>query len=171
MKPAKNIGKLIQKLHIIPRAEIHQKTLSDIFKAQDNFIKAKSVVDQSNIWRTIMKTKITKFAVVVLIAIAVLLPLSYGATKLYTYIFEEEMNKWTDANNVTHVTTRKISIRGDNITNEKQAKKAHEEMIRLIKEGKAQEVSPGLYKGTLSDGTKFAFAFSGKISDNDKEQK
>ena len=53
MKPAENIGKLIKKLHITPRAEMHQKTLSDIFKAQDNFKKEKSVAKQPNIWRTI----------------------------------------------------------------------------------------------------------------------
>ena len=73
MKPEENIGKLIKKLHITPRAEMHRKTLRDLFEAQDNFKKAKSVVNQPNIFRTIMKTKITKFAAAVLIIIAVLI--------------------------------------------------------------------------------------------------
>jgi len=37
---------------------------------------------QERIWRIIMKTKIAKFAAAAVIAVAVLLPLSYGATKL-----------------------------------------------------------------------------------------
>ncbi len=74
MKPEENIGKLIKKLHITPRAEMHQKTLSDLFEAQDNFKKAKSVVNQPKIFRTIMGMKITKFsAAAVLIIITVLI--------------------------------------------------------------------------------------------------
>ena len=71
MKPAENIGKLIKKLHITPRAEMHQKTLSDIFKAQDNFKKEKSVAKQPNIWRTIIKSGITKYAAVAVIVLVV----------------------------------------------------------------------------------------------------
>jgi len=43
--------------------------------------KPKIILLQS-VWRTIMKSRITKFATAAVIAVAVLLPLSYGATKL-----------------------------------------------------------------------------------------
>ena len=36
MKPADNIEKLIKKIDVIPSAEMHQRTLNDIFQAQEN---------------------------------------------------------------------------------------------------------------------------------------
>jgi len=39
-----------------------------------------------------------------------------------------------------------------NFANESEVKKAYEEMIQLIEEGKAEEVSPCIYKAVLSNG-------------------
>jgi hypothetical protein len=121
----------------------------------------------SYLWRSIWR----KTAIIAAV-FAILLSLCYGAAKLYNCIFETKIQEWTDTNDITYITKRKISITGDSITNEEEAKKVYEEIIQLIKEGKAEEVSPGVYKGTLSDGTKFGdFSFSNESSVNEKEEK
>ncbi len=87
MRPTKNIGKSIKKLHITPSVQMHQRTLSDILKAQQEFTRTKSAVSQSNIWRIIMNHRITKLAVAAVIAIILLVPLSYGTGHLIKKLF------------------------------------------------------------------------------------
>jgi len=87
MRPVKNIGKSIKKLHITPSVQMHQRTLSDILKAQQEFTETKSAVSQSNIWRIIMNNRITKLAVAAVIAIILLVPLSYGTSHLIKKLF------------------------------------------------------------------------------------
>lgn len=92
------------------------------------------------------------------IAIAVLLPLSFGATKVvrkYFITFEAEFEYPED--NTVYKTTQTMVMSGDNIKSEEDAKKVLEEFGKLYREGKAEEIKPGVWVVTLSNGEKFAY--------------
>jgi len=72
MRPAENIDKLIKKLHVKASAELDKRVHSEISKALAESKETKSAKDESNIWRTIMKSRIMKLAVAAVIIIAVL---------------------------------------------------------------------------------------------------
>ena len=60
MRPAENIEKLIRKLRYKPSAETHDRVLDNVLQAMDNHEKQKSAKIQPNIWRIIMKSKVTR---------------------------------------------------------------------------------------------------------------
>ena len=97
---------------------------------------------QPNIWRIIMKTKITKLAAAVIIGIVVLLPLAYGAAKIVKHFLIDDI---------------RIVVKDSNkISTEQDAKNAIQEFGKLYREGKAKEVKPGVWVVTLSNGEEFA---------------
>ncbi len=71
MKNEENIKNLVKKLNDTTSSEMDKRTLNDVFKVLDESTKKPSTTGQ-NIWRTIMKTKITKLAAAAVIIIAVL---------------------------------------------------------------------------------------------------
>jgi len=77
MKPAEKIEKLIKRLHFKASAEMHKRTLNDAVEAQAKSKKTKSAKPEPSIGRTIMKSKITKFAAAATIIIAVIAGLHY----------------------------------------------------------------------------------------------
>ncbi len=92
------------------------------------------------------------------IAIAVLLPLSYGATKVvkkYFVTFEAEFEYPED--NTVYKTIQMTVMAGDDIKSEEDAKKVFEEFGRLYREGKAEEIRPGVWQVVLSNGEKFNY--------------
>lgn len=92
------------------------------------------------------------------IAIAVLLPLSYGATKIikkYFITFEATFEYPDD--NIVYKTTTSSVIAGDNIDSEEDVQKVLEEFGKLYRDGKAKEVKPGVWQVILSNGEKFNY--------------
>lgn len=73
MRPADNINKLIGKLHLRASAKLDKRVHDDITKALAETQKTKSAQPVPNIWRTIMKNKMTKLAAAAVIIIAVVL--------------------------------------------------------------------------------------------------
>lgn len=71
MKSTENIEKLISKINAAPSAQMVQKTLDDILLAQQKTNKISSADKQPNIWRIIMKNRITKLAAAAVILIAI----------------------------------------------------------------------------------------------------
>ena len=99
-----------------------------------------------------------RVAAAAVIAIAVLLPLSYGATKVvkkYFITFEAEFKYPED--NTVYRTAQTMVMSGDNIKSEEDAKKVLEEFGRLYREGKAEEIRPGVWQVILSNGEKFNY--------------
>lgn len=72
MRPADNINKSIKKLRLKASARLDKRVHDDISKALAESEKTESAVTQPDIWRTIMKSPITKLAVVAVIVVAVL---------------------------------------------------------------------------------------------------
>jgi len=76
MRPAKNIEKLIKNIDIDTNTKMDKAVLDNVLKAFENSKKPAAI--EPNIWRIIMKSKITKFAAAAaVIIIAVLLGLHY----------------------------------------------------------------------------------------------
>jgi len=73
MKPADNVSNLIKKLHRKASAELDERVHGEIAKALEKSTKTKSAVMQPIVWRTIMKSRISKFAAAAVIIIAVVL--------------------------------------------------------------------------------------------------
>ena len=66
-----DIEKLVKKINVTPDAQMDKRTLNDILKVQEKAKKTDSAQPELNIWRIIMKTKITKLAIAATIIIAV----------------------------------------------------------------------------------------------------
>ena len=76
MRPAENIENLIKNAEMDTNANTDEAVLVDVLKAFEKSKNKKSVLIQPNIWRIIMKSKITKLAATALIIIAVVLAIS-----------------------------------------------------------------------------------------------
>ena len=77
MRPTENIEKLIKNIKIDTNAEMDKAVLDDVLKALEESKKQKSANLKPNIWRTIMKSRITKFAVAAAIIIVVMVGLNH----------------------------------------------------------------------------------------------
>ena len=100
------------------------------------------------------RISLRRVAAAAAIAIAVLLPLSFGATKIvkkYFITFEAKF-EYPEDNTVYGVTQ---AVTGDNVKSEEDAKRITEEFVALYREGKAEEISPGIWTVTRSNGEKF----------------
>ena len=62
MRPAEDIDRLIKKLRYKAGPETHERVLDNVLRALDESEKQKSGATAPNIWRTIMKSPITKIA-------------------------------------------------------------------------------------------------------------
>lgn len=71
MKPAKNIEKLIKNIDIDTNAKMDEAVLNNTLKAFKESKEAKSAVPQPNIWRMIVKSRITQLAAAVVVILAV----------------------------------------------------------------------------------------------------
>ena len=72
MKPAEKIEKLIKKSRYKAGPEAYNKALGSFLQAVDAHKTQKSALTEPNIWRTIMKSRITKIAAAAVIALVVL---------------------------------------------------------------------------------------------------
>jgi hypothetical protein len=89
------------------------------------------------------------------IAIACLVPLSYGAAKIIKFVVEEFTVMYgVDDENAKYITAYAFNptVKGDCINNKEEAKQAEKEILQLIKEGKAEQINPSEYKAILSNG-------------------
>lgn len=86
MKSLAEVEKLVKKFRIKPTVKMREKTLIDALKAHEEIKKTESAETRTNIWRTIMKTKLSKLTAAA-IAFACLIPLCYGVGKLVTTFF------------------------------------------------------------------------------------
>jgi hypothetical protein len=94
------------------------------------------------------------------IAIAVLLPLSYGATKTVKRIIKTFEAKFEYPQDDGSVHAYGVGVgfgSSDPNFTEEDARKAEQEFYELYKQGKAEEVEPGVWVVTLSNGERFAY--------------
>ena len=84
MRPAENIEKLIKHTKIDTNAKVDELVLDDVIKAFEKAKSKKSATYQPDIWRIIMKSKITKLAAAAVIIIAVIVWSGMPGTLLST---------------------------------------------------------------------------------------
>jgi len=109
MKSLAEVEKLVKRFRIKPTVKMREKTLTDALKAQEEIKKTESAEIQPNIWRIIMKTKITKFAAAAVIIIAVLLGLEFiGGPSTASIAFAEVVQQIRKARTVTFTTEIKV---------------------------------------------------------------
>ena len=97
-----------------------------------------------------------RVAAAVALAIMVLLPLSYGAVEVIKRLTTFKATFEYPEDNTTYTVLRTISSKG-NIQTEEDARKTEKEFYRLYKEGKAEEIKPGIWRVTFPNGKSFAF--------------
>ncbi|MBN2594046.1 MAG: hypothetical protein JXA81_11105 [Sedimentisphaerales bacterium] len=93
MRPSENIEKLIKKLNYETSAETHDRVLGNVLLALDKKAKQKAGAMAPDLWRMIMKTKITKLAAAAVIIAAVLVGIlqldGNGANAVYAGVVEQ----------------------------------------------------------------------------------
>jgi len=77
MRPAGNIKGLIKSLHDTTSAEMDERVLKDILKALGESQRTKSAASEPNIWRIIMRSRISKFVAAAVIIIAVIVSVNH----------------------------------------------------------------------------------------------
>jgi len=98
MKPADNISELIKKLQLKASADLDKRVHDDISAALAKSQKTESARTEPNIWRTIMKSRITKLAAAAVIIIAILIGVHYlggsidGASVAWAEVVEQISN-------------------------------------------------------------------------------
>jgi len=109
-----------------------------------------------------MISKRIKIAAAAVVALAVLLPVSYAAVDAvvkYFTISEDQVSFVHEEPDfvMSAEATRRISIGGTNIASEEEARACLAEFRQLYREGKAQEIQPGVWQTTLSNGQLFNY--------------
>jgi len=93
MSPSENIEKLIRKLHYETSAETHDRVFGNVMLALEKQQKQKAGVIKPDLWRMIMKTKITKLAAAAVIIAAVLVGIlqlgGNGTNAVYASVVEQ----------------------------------------------------------------------------------
>jgi len=75
MKPAEDIKRLFKKSQVSAGSKVDERILGDALGRLEELKQAKLAEEQPNIWRIIMKSKMTKFAAAAVVIAAVLIGL------------------------------------------------------------------------------------------------
>ncbi|MHC4692099.1 MAG: carboxypeptidase regulatory-like domain-containing protein [Planctomycetota bacterium] len=105
MRPAEDINRSIKKLRFKASARLDKRVHDGISKTLAESEKIKSAVPQSNIWRTIMKSLITKLAAAAVIVVAVIAGVfqfgDHMESKAYAEVFRPLLKVETGTFNMT----------------------------------------------------------------------
>jgi hypothetical protein len=69
MRPTENIKRLIENAKIKTNPQVNEAVLKDLLTEMDKSERMRSTAPQPNVWRTIMKSKLTKFAAAEIISV------------------------------------------------------------------------------------------------------
>jgi len=117
MRPTEKIKKLFVKSNVTVSSKLDDKIINDAFHAFEQSIKTKPAAYQPNIWRIIMKTKITKIAAAAVIIIAVILGLNIiGGPDMASVALADVAKKIEQIKNCVFKKTTIVSSK-DNSTN------------------------------------------------------
>ena len=102
MKPADKIQKLINESDVTTSSDTDKRILADALEHLDKLKQKNLAGSQLNIWRTIMKSNITKLAAAAVIIVAVLIGLHWFGTAAPAYGITEALELWQNAE-VVHI--------------------------------------------------------------------
>jgi len=117
MRTAENIEKFIRNIRYKASAEMHKRTLNDTLEAHSKSRKVEWAAAHSNIWRTIMKSKITKLSSAALIIIAVMAGMIHfgGSIDGSSIVFAEVLKSIQEANSAVWHEQRVITCNGEEL--------------------------------------------------------
>jgi len=159
MRPTDEIEKLVKQMSFKAGPEMDKDLWADAAREHDESQKTKGVRNRPLIRRMIMNTRTVKITVAAIIALAVLLPLSYGAAKIIQSYRVER--------------TATIKVQAAEGFDEEKAQEALEYAKKMIEKGEAEEIRPGVYRVTLPDGevVEMGTTTSGSLDDMPPEVK
>jgi len=102
MRPAENINELIKKLQLKASADLDKRVHDDISAALAKSQKTESARTEPNIWRTIMRSRITKFAAAAVIIITVFVGIHYFGGSIENVAFADVMQNIQNARTLTY---------------------------------------------------------------------
>ncbi len=108
MKPADRIKKLINKSDVTTSSETDKTILSDVWEHLEKLKQKKLATTRPNIWRTIMKSPITKLTTAAVIIIAVLIGIHQFSDSIESVAIADIVQPFLTA----HTATFKITIGG-----------------------------------------------------------
>ncbi len=114
MRPAENIEKLIKNIDIDTNAKTDNAVLGDVIEAFEKSKGKKTSATEPNIWRIIMKSRITKLAAAAVIIVAVILGLNItGGPDIAGVTWAEVIEKVEQISALTYDMTSEISYPGN----------------------------------------------------------
>ena len=114
MRPAENIEKLIKDINIDTNVKTDNAVLGDVIEAFEKSKGKKTSATEQNIWRIIMKSKITKLAAAAVIIVAVILGLTItDGPKIASVAWAEVIEKVEQIPALTFDMTTEISYPGN----------------------------------------------------------
>lgn len=114
MRPSENIEKLIRKLRYQTSTETHDRVLGNVLQALDEKEKRKPGVTKPDLWRTIMNTRIRKFALAAVILIAAIIGLHYiaGSVGVTGTVYAEVVERLQKARTLIYTATTTAPAEG-----------------------------------------------------------
>jgi len=114
MRPAENIEKLVKNINIDTNAKKDKEILGEVVEAFEKSKVKKTSAMEQNIWRIIMKSRITKAAAAAVIIVAVILGLNItGGPEIASVTWAEVIEKVEQIPALTFDMTVEISYPGD----------------------------------------------------------
>ncbi|MBN2180522.1 MAG: hypothetical protein JW715_01310 [Sedimentisphaerales bacterium] len=110
MKPAKDIEKQIKQLRYDADVETHQRILDNVLRTMGKNEKAKSGAARPDIWRIIMKNRITKYAAAAVIVIAAMIVINQFGIPVENSAFAKVAGKLRMARTLTYKVTSSSNI-------------------------------------------------------------
>lgn len=157
-----NIEQQIMNIRDKTSARMDQRILDDLFGRLRESETPKPAIAPAGLWRMIMNSRYMKLAAAAVVALAIMLPVSYGAVKAIKKYFKIAQNsvtfEYSEPNgSFSYMYSRGVSVASTDATSEQEARAQLEEFLRLYQEGKATEIEPGVWRATLSSGEEFAY--------------
>ena len=119
MRSAQNIEKLIKNLHDTTSTDMDERVLKDVLKVLEQSERTKSALVQPNIWRKIMKSRVTKLATAAVIIIAAVLAMTFFDKSISTasaaQVLQDAIDAVADVWSV-HMKTRMRTLPADNFS-------------------------------------------------------
>jgi len=100
MRPADKIENAVKKMHFKAGPEIDQRLWAEASRAQEESRKVRLAHAKPEIWRTIMRSKVTRFAVAALVVAGVLAGIRFFGGSVENAAFAEVIQKVTSAESV-----------------------------------------------------------------------
>lgn len=140
---------------------LDQRIVNDLAEKLNQQRPIKPAPAPAGIWRMIMGSKRIKLAAAAVVALGVLLPVSYAAVeavmKYFTVQDPVSLEVQGPGYDVAFNGSRNVTVGGTNISTEGQARVGLEEFRQLYSEGKAKEIEPGVWQATLANGELFHY--------------